>query len=181
MPWKNGGGETIEIAIFPEGASLDSFDWRISMAAVSSDGPFSEFANIERTLSVLTGEGIALKIGRMTYTLTQETPPLAFAGDAPTSGTLVSGPITDLNVMTRRGVCAHSVERFSGGEELAFQHESGELLIVAMGAVTISTNDQTFQLSATDCLWVSGTDTQLELKARDPITVFAIRVVQAQL
>ncbi|MDP1908248.1 MAG: HutD family protein, partial [Hyphomicrobium sp.] len=32
MPWKNGGGETTEIAISPEGAALDSFDWRVSMA-----------------------------------------------------------------------------------------------------------------------------------------------------
>lgn len=32
MPWKNGKGETVEIAVFPEGASVDTFDWRISMA-----------------------------------------------------------------------------------------------------------------------------------------------------
>ena len=181
MPWKNGGGETIEIAVFPEEASLDTFDWRISMASVASDGPFSEFANIDRTLSVLAGEGIALKIGRMTYTLTQETPPFAFAGDAPTYGTLVSGPITDLNVMTRRGVCAHSVERFSGVEDLSFHHGSGDLLLVVMGAVTISTNTETFEMSATDCLWVSKTDTKLDLKAENPMTVFAIRLVRAQL
>jgi len=181
MPWKNGGGETIEIAVFPESATLDSFDWRISMASVSSDGPFSEFANVDRTLSVLTGEGIALKIGRMTYTLTQETPPLAFAGNSPTFGTLVSGPITDLNVMSRRGVCVHSVERFSGVEELSLQHESGDLLLVVMGAVTSSVDDQFFNLSATDCLWVSKTDTKLDLRAENPTTVFAIRLVQAQL
>ena len=176
MPWKNGGGETIEIAVFPEGASLDTFDWRISMASVASDGPFSEFANIDRTLSVLTGEGIGLKIGRMTYTLTQETPPLAFAGDVPTFGTLVSGPIADLNVMTRRGVCSHSVERFSGVEELVFQYGSGDLLLITMGAMTISSNEETFELSATDCLWVSKNDTQLGLKAADAATVFAIRL-----
>ena len=181
MPWKNGGGETIEIAVFPEGATLDSFDWRISMASVASDGPFSEFANIDRTLSVLTGEGIALKIGRMTYTLTQETPPLAFAGDAPTTGTLVSGPITDLNVMTRRGVCAHSVERFSGVDELSLKHETGELLIVPMGALMVTGSNEAFELSEKDCLWVSESDIQLDLKAQEPITVFAIRLVQAQL
>ena len=33
MPWKNGGGETTEIAVFPSGAGLDDFEWRISMAS----------------------------------------------------------------------------------------------------------------------------------------------------
>ena len=32
MPWKNGRGETTEIAIWPPTAGLDGFDWRISMA-----------------------------------------------------------------------------------------------------------------------------------------------------
>ena len=44
MPWKNGGGETTEIAVSPEAAGLDRFDWRVSMARVARNGPFSEFA-----------------------------------------------------------------------------------------------------------------------------------------
>lgn len=43
MPWKNGGGETVEIAIFPADASVETFEWRISMATVANDGPFSIF------------------------------------------------------------------------------------------------------------------------------------------
>jgi len=50
MPWKNGGGETVEIAISPQGAGLADFDWRVSMATVASDGPFSVFPGIDRTL-----------------------------------------------------------------------------------------------------------------------------------
>ena len=57
MPWKNGGGETTEIAVSPEGAGLDDFDWRVSMARVESSGPFSLFAGIDRTLAILEGEG----------------------------------------------------------------------------------------------------------------------------
>jgi len=43
MPWKNGGGVTTEIAIAPEGATLDNFDWRVSTAQVDAAGPFSRF------------------------------------------------------------------------------------------------------------------------------------------
>jgi uncharacterized protein len=66
MPWKNGGGETAEIAVFPEGATLDDFDWRISMATVSADGPFSLFPGVDRTLSVLEGDGPIIDLNVMT-------------------------------------------------------------------------------------------------------------------
>jgi len=29
MPWKNGGGETMEIATYPPCAKLDNFEWRL--------------------------------------------------------------------------------------------------------------------------------------------------------
>ena len=35
-PWKNGGGATREIACWPPGTGLDSFDWRISVATIAA-------------------------------------------------------------------------------------------------------------------------------------------------
>ncbi len=114
MPWKNGGGETVEIAIFPEKASLADFDWRVSMATVATDGPFSSFPGIDRTLSILQGKGMRLMIGgRKPALMTGETAPLPFPADVATSATLVDGPIVDLNVMTRRGRLTHSVQRLA--------------------------------------------------------------------
>ena len=37
-PWKNGGGETAEIVVWPPGAGFDGFDWRVSTARVAQDG-----------------------------------------------------------------------------------------------------------------------------------------------
>ena len=56
QPWKNGGGITREIAASPDGAALDAFDWRVSMAEVAAAGPFSRFEGVDRILTVLTGE-----------------------------------------------------------------------------------------------------------------------------
>ncbi len=78
MPWKNGGGVTVEIAIHPAGASVDDFDWRVSMATVASDGPFSIFSGIDRTLSVLEGDGIVLDVEGQETTLTRQSAPLSF-------------------------------------------------------------------------------------------------------
>ena len=112
MPWKNGGGVTTEIAVFPEGAGLDNFGWRISMAHVGADGPFSAFAGVDRTLCVLKGLGITLRFeGRGEVTLGKMSDPYSFAADAPCFGKLHGEPIDDLNIMSRRAGWRHEVER----------------------------------------------------------------------
>ena len=130
MLWKNGGGTTTEIAVAPEGASLGDFDWRISMAHVGANGPFSSFPGIDRTLAVLTGNGIRLAFGDgETVALDRATPPFFFAADRAVDGVLVDGAIDDLNVMSRRGRWRHRVERLSGAGSLAAGQ--GLLVLVA--------------------------------------------------
>jgi environmental stress-induced protein Ves len=112
MPWKNGGGETTEIAVSPPGASLDDFHWRISMAHVATPGPFSIFPGIDRTLAVLDGAGIVLHpAARGSVRLTPDAAPFAFPGDLKVDAKLVGGAIDDLNVMTRRGRYRHLLSR----------------------------------------------------------------------
>uniref|UniRef100_A0A9E7ZWW4 HutD family protein n=1 Tax=Bosea sp. NBC_00436 TaxID=2969620 RepID=A0A9E7ZWW4_9HYPH len=130
MRWKNGGGTTTEIAVSPEGASLSDFDWRISMAHVGQDGPFSSFPGIDRTLSVLTGNGIRLAFGDgETALLDRATAPFFFAADRAVDGVLVDGAIDDLNVMSRRSHWQHRVERLSSADSLAVN--DGLLVLVA--------------------------------------------------
>lgn len=130
MPWKNGGGTTTEIAVSPEGASLDNFDWRISMAHVAQDGPFSAFPGIDRTLCVLTGNGIRLAFGDgAAVMLERASGPYFFAADRAVDGELIDGEIDDLNVMSRRGRWQHEVQRFSSPGQQAFAVDTG--LVVA--------------------------------------------------
>lgn len=110
MPWKNGGGVTTEIAVFPPGAGLDDFSWRISMARVEADGPFSLFPGVDRTLMLLDGEGLHLTVeGQSLLHLARPHQTAAFPADVAASARLDAGPITDLNVMTRRDVCRADV------------------------------------------------------------------------
>jgi hypothetical protein len=119
MPWKNGGGETIEMLVHPDGADLAAFNWRISMARVASDGPFSRFEGIDRTLSVLEGRRLVLDFGASQTLLDPLSEPFPFAGDAAVTGAVPDGPILDLNVMTRRGICHHTVQRLRNGAAAA--------------------------------------------------------------
>jgi environmental stress-induced protein Ves len=137
-PWKNGGGSTTEIAIAPADASLDSFDWRVSMARVASDGPFSNFAGIDRTLAVVRGSGLVLTIGKAALvTLSTKTEPVRFAGDTPTSARLTAGEITDLNVMTRRGRFSHRLLRIATSVTCDFVDDDIAIVLSLDGTTTV--------------------------------------------
>lgn len=157
MPWKNGGGETTEIAVFPQDADLATFGWRVSMATVGSDGPFSVFPGIDRTLSILQGDGMELKIaGRAPVALTQASKPLTFPADAPTSARLVSGTIMDLNVMTRRGQWVHQVEKRIVEGQHHLDAEGGVTLLLSLGNIRIDCGDHAVEVARLDCAILEG-------------------------
>lgn len=104
-PWKNGGGTTQEIACWPPGAGLSDFGWRVSIATIAAPGPFSVFADVDRSIMLLEGEGVRLRSrdGRIDHRLDVPYRPFGFAGDAEIDCTLQGGASSDFNVMTRRG------------------------------------------------------------------------------
>lgn len=103
MPWKDGGGQTTEIAVHPAGATLANFDWRLSIADIAADGPFSGFPGVDRTLVLLSGAGMRLDGSAHAAELRAPYEPYAFSGDDAISCSLVAGPVRDLNLMLRRG------------------------------------------------------------------------------
>jgi hypothetical protein len=177
MPWKNGGGTTTEIAVSPDGAGLDDFDWRISMAKVETSGPFSSFAGIDRTLSVLEGEGIVLDIaGQPPAPLTTASAPLAFSGDVPTGAALIGGPITDLNVMTRRGRMAHKVERRALSGEIRISPRADTTLVLAVDAGFTLFTDDASSLGPLDTLILDRDSPELRLQPKGQGLLFVIEL-----
>ena len=97
IPWKNGGGITREIVLKED---EEGFLWRLSIADVSSDGPFSSFPDRHRILTVVSGVGMRLKdktTGAVIEALPQK--PIDFRGDQEIDSELLAGPIQDFNVM----------------------------------------------------------------------------------
>jgi len=102
LPWKNGKGETIELAI-NKNANLDDFEWRISMASVVEDGVFSDFSGYTRNLILTEGNGLNLQhdhnhIDKLSKILDVAT----FDGGCITVGNLHEGAITDFNIITSK-------------------------------------------------------------------------------
>jgi uncharacterized protein len=102
-PWKNGFGRTRELAVHPENADMDAFDWRVSVAEVDSAAPFSSFAGIDRYIALLEGAGFNMTLddGRV-HALTTPFAPFAFPGEAQVAVELLGGPTRDFNLMLRR-------------------------------------------------------------------------------
>jgi environmental stress-induced protein Ves len=111
VPWKNGGGSTTEIAVFPPDAGFDDFDWRVSLATISADGPFSVFPGVDRTLALVEGHGVTLDIDGEPVLVSAAEPVAAFEGDARVAAKLNRGATVDFNVMTRTDRCYHSFGR----------------------------------------------------------------------
>jgi uncharacterized protein len=172
MPWKNGAGSTTEIAVWPEGAGLHDFAWRVSTALVASDGPFSLFEGVDRTLTVLEGGplGLTFSDGRL-VSLDTASAPFAFAGDVAVQGAVGSHPVRDLNVLTRRGVWRQSVWI----EWSAFQMAGGvRLAVVRGGAAEARCGSDTHMLDSGDAVMCAEDDAVLEITVGDGATAYAI-------
>lgn len=106
MPWKNGGGTTREV--FAHGATESGFDWRLSIADVASDGPFSSFAGYARSILLLDGRGMRLRFdGADEVRIDEPFRPFDFDGGANTVCTLIDGPVRDFNIMSARSRVRH--------------------------------------------------------------------------
>ncbi len=110
-PWRNGGGLTREVAAAAAGG------WRVSLAEIASDGPFSAFPGLDRILTVVAGTALELTVGEEPPVRLPALRPYAFPGAAATAGRLPAGPVTALNVMTRQPLHA-TVEILTAPAEL---------------------------------------------------------------
>ncbi|MGR4879520.1 HutD family protein [Streptomyces sp. LARHCF249] len=126
--WKNGGGVTREIAAWPEGAGTGDFAWRVSLAEVAADGPFSAFPGVDRTLTLAEGAGMDLTVAGAHRLVDERFAPQDFAGDAPTECRLLGGPVVNFNVMYRRGAAAADTAVVRG--RLRLGAPAGETLLV---------------------------------------------------
>lgn len=176
MPWKNGGGSTTEIAVSPAGAGLETFDWRLSMAGVVEDGPFSVFPGIERTLALLEGGGVVLAVADdPPVRLERQGEMASFPGDAPTRAHLPAGPIRDLNVMTRRGRFTHRLAHRLPGSLQEIAPEADLTVLLARGALTIGGGGTAVRLDTDDAVLLEPGDPPLALGAEAAFFVVTLR------
>lgn len=181
MPWRNGHGETAQVAIGPAAATLEYFDWRVSMARIEAAGPFSIFPQTDRTLAVLRGDGLYLSIGDSARTeLTRHSEPLAFRGDVAADANLISDAVTDLNVMTRREHFTHSMRRVAIAGRVELTAEAPLVLLVcADGPVQVEANGQTEALNSLDTALLDQVPATVSIASDGAALVYLIEIHRA--
>ena len=166
-PWANGGGVTYEVLRSPPDA--DPFDWRISVAEVAADGPFSEFPGVDRIL-VLLGGAMTLVIDGEAHVV-RPLAPIAFPGEASVASVLPAGSTMDFNVMTRRGHAAAEVlMHFDADLSLEPKPNADTVVFVASGAWWVDGVDEA--LSAWDCVVV---DNPITLSGEGALAIVTVR------
>jgi environmental stress-induced protein Ves len=104
VPWANGRGTTAVVARVPD---TDDWTWRLSLADVVEDGPFSSLPGVDRWIAVARGGRMALQCGApdgfMSTVLDETHGAVSFSGDGDTTCRVLDGPLVDVNLMLRRG------------------------------------------------------------------------------
>ncbi|MGW7331632.1 HutD/Ves family protein [Streptomyces sp. NPDC054840] len=172
--WKNGGGVTREIAAWPEGADMDDFGWRVSLAEVAADGPFSAFPGIARTLTLAEGAGMDLTVAGVRRPVDERFAPQDFPGDEPTDCRLLSGPVVNFNVMYRRGAVEAQTAVVRGLLTLTVP-PGGTLLVAALEgpAVLERAADRTELLPYDAALLTGPLDCRVRTAGRAAVVRFA--------
>ncbi|WP_068876043.1 MULTISPECIES: HutD family protein [unclassified Phenylobacterium] len=176
-PWKNGGGVTREVTVWPPGAGFGDFHWRVSMAEVRVDGPFSMFPGVDRILAVLEGR-LALAVAPFgEFDLSPTGAPAAFPGDAPATARVLEGPVLDLNLMARRGVAHATLDRLQVGAPQTLEAVVGHRLVIATGgALRVVAGDQAHELAPLDAVLFGSGDGPLRLEANRSTPTHLVRV-----
>lgn len=179
MPWKNGRGTTLQLAISPKGAGLEDFAWRISSAQVVMDGAFSSFPGVDRSLAVLAGNGLRLQRedGRI-ETLHSGGAVAVFAGEEAIDAQLLDGPITDLNLMTRRSTWTHQVQWLKWQGARGLENDAAVMLLwnAAQSAVDVNAGGVMHSLAAGNGLLIENEPGQLHLQAQRPALLYMARL-----
>lgn len=110
VPWKNGGGITRNIA---KGLNRDHAAWTISRADVAQDGAFSNFAGLQRVLTVVSDTGMTLEHSGGAWDA-DPWQPVCFGGEVEVFSRLKNGPLTDFNLMFDPTLCDGSVTVLRG-------------------------------------------------------------------
>ena len=152
--------------MFPPDADFEAFDWRVSLATIAADGPFSVFPGIERTLVLVEGHGMTLDIDGAPMLLTQAEPVAAFDGESRVEAKLSRGPSTDFNVMTRTDRCWHRFgRRLLDGESMFVARADVTVLFLADGdSLELCSEEQRINLVRFDAV-VLDPDTRWKLQA----------------
>ena len=128
--WKNGRGMTRtlltqSVASRHPAGEPPPWSWRISVAELQANGPFSVFDDVDRTLVLLSGGELILHRPDGRAVLDRPGAQVSFRGEESIQATITPAPAQALNVMARRGSVRSTVRVISGHPGATPEQHSG--------------------------------------------------------
>ena len=160
MPWKNGLGTTCEIIRVPADDSVP-FDWRVSIADIKENGPFSRFDEYTRIINTLEGTGMRLSVDGIKSRDLLKYDPFVFSGASLVESELVDGPIRDFNLIFRTGLRRGRLQWLHAAVPQAFCSPAPDLIIFSVGGLEVSCPAFTADLQAYNSLRVENPESGL--------------------
>lgn len=171
--WQNGGGITHQLCRQDDEQGLL---WRLSIAEVASDGPFSRFDNIDRIILLLDGKGFCLHgVGAKPQVLDTPLKPFTFAGETAIHCSLLNGAVRDFNLMTHRDTVQAELQVLTIGSAVQSLPLSPQtLLYVASGSIDAVLGARRLTLEAQHTLNLNNESGNVQLSSSDSAQVIYI-------
>jgi environmental stress-induced protein Ves len=131
QPWANGGGTTRELLRAEDGS------WRVSLAEIERDGPFSTFPGRRRLLTVVDGVVLALVVDGVEQVV-EPRRPFAFEGDSEVSASIPEGPVRALNVIVDPAAASPHVTVLELGRGSALPIADDQAALVLQGRAQVA-------------------------------------------
>ena len=151
MPWKNGGGVTIDIAVtmlpgFAPG-SWEGMVWRFSRTAIVRPGPFSDLSGYDRRLALVSGQGLVLGTPVGEIDVRQPFRPVRFAGETSIVSRLEAGPVEVVNLIGDRSRVSIDLSCLSPGATRTCP-AGVHIIYAAAGSCELSINGNACEIAA---------------------------------
>ncbi|HEX2553027.1 MAG TPA: HutD family protein [Microvirga sp.] len=160
VPWKNGGGITVDIAgVFPtesEAASWAGMTWRLGRTRIERPAPFSDLSGLDRILAVIEGRGLRLRpAGEPVIDAREPMRPVRFPGEWAIESELEAGPVGVLNLMGNRARAAIDLVFLSGPDIRTISADTA-VLYAPTGPAEVVLNGEAFTLPPDGALQADG-------------------------
>ena len=157
VPWKNGGGVSVDIA-------WEGETWRFGRTPITAPGPFSDYSGEDRLQVLVAGRGLVLKTPDGEIDVRQAFRPVRFAGETPITSHLESGPVEVVNLIGQRARVRLALAVLRAGEAQALG--AGRTLVYcAAGPATVRLGNADHALPADGGLDIEGLDGTLACTA----------------
>ena len=159
MPWKNGGGVTVDIAVamlpgFAAG-SWEGIVWRFSRTAIVTPGAFSDLSGYDRELALVSGQGLVLETAAGEIDVRQPFRPVRFAGETSIVSRLEAGPVEVVNLIGDRTRVSINLSCLADSAEIACP-AGVHIVYAATGSCELSINGETCAVAAGHALRIDA-------------------------